>query len=305
MRPLVWLRVVRASFLTASALPVIVGTAVAHLRIRTLASGHFAAALFGAMLLHAGANLLNEHGDHLSGADAANPTRTPFNGGSGVIQEGLLSPHAVAGAALACLAAGGLLGVYLNAVTPGNVVLALGLAGIAIGWAYSERPLQLGYRGYGAGELSVAVAFGPLPVVGACYVQTGVLDAAAAAASVPIALLIALVLTVNGFPDVRPDSSVGKRTLVVSFGARATSAVCHVLFAGVYGATIWLAVAGVLPASSLLALATAPIAWMALSALRKRELLGMRPPGACALTVAAHGAFSVLFALGIFLNRPL
>ncbi len=283
-------------------MPVMAGTAVARLRTGSTDWSTFAAALVGAVLVHAGANLLNEHGDHLSGADASNPAHTLLSGGSGVIQEGLLSPRAVAVGAGACLLGGGLLGVYLNAVTPGNVVLVIGVLGVALGWAYSERPLRLGYRGHGGGEASVAIAFGPLPVLGACYVQLGELNAGAVAASIPIALLIALVLTVNGFPDLGPDRAAGKRTLVVTLGPRLTSGLCHALFAAVYALTISLVAGGLLPAPTLLTLATAPVAWMALSALRRRALSGFSPPGASALTVATHTSYCALLTLGLLLS---
>ena len=54
-----------------------------------------AATLFFALLAHAGANVVNDYYDSLSGCDAANSERQfPFTGGSRMIQNGVLSVRA-------------------------------------------------------------------------------------------------------------------------------------------------------------------------------------------------------------------
>jgi 1,4-dihydroxy-2-naphthoate octaprenyltransferase len=66
------------------------------------------------------------------------------------------------------------------------------------------------------------LGFGPVIVLGAHYVQQQALSAdtpwmplAALLASVPLALLVGLILFINGFQDYQADRAVGKRTLVV------------------------------------------------------------------------------------------
>ena len=86
-KPLIWLGEVRAPFLVASAVPVIVGSAAGFTASGQFHWGFFIAALFGAMLLHAGANVANDYFDHASGNDEANHNLTPFSGGSRVIQQ--------------------------------------------------------------------------------------------------------------------------------------------------------------------------------------------------------------------------
>ena len=64
----------------------------------------------------------------------------------------------------------------------------------------------------------MAVGFGPLMLLGAYVVQTGgALAWEPAVASVPVALLIAVILYVNEIPDRRGDAYAGKRTLPVRF----------------------------------------------------------------------------------------
>jgi 1,4-dihydroxy-2-naphthoate octaprenyltransferase len=172
--------------------------------------------LAGVTFLHAGANTANDYYDHLSGNDAAN-TRfvRPFSGGSRLIQKGLLPPFHVLALSLGCLAAGGLIGLYL-AWRVGGLVLALGAIGGLAGFFYTAPPFKLGYRGWG--ELVIALAFGVLPVAGTYYVQTSTLPPRVLAASVPVALLVTAILFVNQFPDYEADRAVGKRNWVVRLG---------------------------------------------------------------------------------------
>jgi 1,4-dihydroxy-2-naphthoate octaprenyltransferase len=115
------------------------------------------------------------------------------------------------------------------------------------------------YRGLG--EIAVALGFGPVMLLGAYVVQTGTLSWEAAVASVPVAILIALVLYVNEIPDRSGDAAAGKRTLPVRLSAgvvtnaylSAALAAFAVIVAGV--------VVGLLPPFTLLALAALPLAF--------------------------------------------
>ena len=79
---------------------------------------------------------------------------------------------------------------------------------------YTAPPLKFVYRGLG--EIAVAVGFGPLMLLGGYVVQTrGALSWEPFVASLPIALLVALILYVNEIPDRRGDARAGKRTLPV------------------------------------------------------------------------------------------
>jgi 1,4-dihydroxy-2-naphthoate octaprenyltransferase len=305
MKLAVWLRVSRAPFLTAAAVPVVLGVAFAWNRTGLLNWPRFLLTLAGAVLVHAGANLVNEYADHESGADASNPVRTPFSGGSGTLQEGLLPPRAVLAAAVLAFAAGGAIGLYLNAVSEGNLILLLGVFGIALGWTYSARPIQLGYRGRGFGELAVALAFGPLIVLGAYHVQKGTFDASVLALSIPVTILIALVLLVNGFPDHDGDLAAGKRTLVVTLGKRRSMLVYQTLLVTAYAATAVLAFARVIPAACLVVLLTLPIAWKASRTLAAHYESVEDALPANAATIALHGLFGILLTVGLVLDRLL
>ena len=89
------------------------------------------------------------------------------------------------------------------------------------------------YRGLG--EIAVAIGFGPLMLLGAYVVQTGgVVTREPVVASLPIALLVALILYVNEIPDRRGDARAGKRTLPVRFSRDAVITGYRVAAAAAY-----------------------------------------------------------------------
>jgi 1,4-dihydroxy-2-naphthoate polyprenyltransferase len=79
-------------------------------------------------------------------------------------------------------------------------------------------------------------------------------------ASIPVALLVALILYVNEIPDRRGDAFAGKRTLPVRFSQRAVIGGYNVAAAGAYVALAVGVVAGVLPLPVLLMFLTVPLA---------------------------------------------
>jgi 1,4-dihydroxy-2-naphthoate octaprenyltransferase len=218
-----------------------------------------------------------------------------------VIQEGLIAPRAILTASLASLALGGCLGLFLNALTPGNVVLALGLAGVALGYSYSAGPMRLGYRGLG--EAAVGLGFGPLMVAGSYYVQAEGLSGRVVLISLPVAILIALVLLINGFPDRDADLAVGKRTLVVLLGKARAVAVYHALLAAAYVSLALLIGFRALPPISLIVFLSLPLAWRAYLVSREHyDRIGELLP-ANAATIVLHSLIGVLLIVGLALDR--
>ena len=115
------------------------------------------------------------------------------------------------------------------------------------------------YRGLG--EIAVAVGFGPLMLLGAYVVQTrGALAWEPFVASIPIALLVALILYVNEIPDRRGDAHAGKRTLPVRFSRAAIVGGYNAAVVAAYAVVAVGVVAGVLPVPALLMLLTIPLA---------------------------------------------
>lgn len=251
------LRTTRLPFLSATAVPVLLGIAVAA------SHGAFTwwtalLTLLGGSLAHLAINVTNDIFDTLSGADDANTTPTQFSGGSRVAVYDLVTIRGLAVLAASLFGAAAVIGLLLVAVTGSMLLLWIGVAGIVVGVAYTAPPLKLVYRGLG--EISVAIGFGPIMLLGAYVVQAGRLAWEPVLLSLVPGILIALILFVNEIPDRRSDAEAGKRTLPVRFspGAVRTG---YLVAAVVAFALIAVGVAiGLLPWPTLLALAAVPLA---------------------------------------------
>jgi 1,4-dihydroxy-2-naphthoate octaprenyltransferase len=251
------LRTTRLPFLSATAVPVLLGIAVAA------SHGSFTwwtalLTVIGASFAHLAINVTNDVFDTRSGADEANTTPTQFSGGSRVVVYDLVSLRALSLVALGLFAAAGVIGLVLVAVTGSLVVLGIGLAGVALGVAYTAPPLKLVYRGLG--ELAVALGFGPIMLLGAYVVQTGRLSLEPLLLSVVPGILIGLILFVNEIPDRHSDAEAGKRTLPVRFAPDVILTSYLVAALAAFAVILVGVVAGILPWPVLVALAALPIA---------------------------------------------
>jgi 1,4-dihydroxy-2-naphthoate octaprenyltransferase len=252
------LRATRLPFLTATFVPVILGIAIAASR----GSFDLVAAVLtviGAAFVQLGLNVANDVFDATLGADDANVTPTQFSGGSRVIQYGLVSLRRMAAISITCYALAAVIGLILLATHGSPALLVIGILGFVISIGYTAPPLKLVYRGLG--EIAVAVGFGPLMLVGAYVVQTnGALAWEPFVASIPVALLVALILYANEIPDRRGDARAGKLTLPVRLSRRTVVAGYAVAAAAAYLAVVAGVVLGFLPLPALLALLTIPLA---------------------------------------------
>lgn len=212
--PRVWLLATRPATLTAALSPVMVGAAAAWRSSGGAGYrwGAVAAALLGATFIQVGTNLANDVFDFEKGADTAErlgPTR--------VTQAGLLTPGQVRAGMVASFSLATVAGVYLTAVA-GPAVVAIGVASIASGVAYTGGPYPLGYNGLG--DVFVFAFFGLVAVCGTAFVALGSVPPLALALAVPVGALATAVLVVNNVRDHRTDVRAGKRTLVVRLGRR-------------------------------------------------------------------------------------
>ncbi|HET7029917.1 MAG TPA: prenyltransferase [Candidatus Limnocylindrales bacterium] len=252
------LRTTRLPFLSATIVPVVLGIAIAA------RGGSFdlvtaLLTVVGAACVQLGLNVANDVFDSAQGADDANVTPTQFSGGSRVIQYGLVSFRRMAQLAAGFYAAAAVIGLVLLALRPSPALLAIGVLGFIVSIGYTAPPLKLVYRGLG--EIAVAIGFGPLMLLGAYVVQTGgSISWEPVAASLPIALLVALILYVNEIPDRRGDAHAGKRTLPVRLSKAAVIAGYRVAAVAAYAILAIAVVVGVLPIPALLALLTIPLA---------------------------------------------
>lgn len=251
------LRTTRLPFLSATAVPVLLGIAVAA------SHGSFTwwtalLTLIGGSFAHLAINVTNDIFDTLSGADDANTTPTQFSGGSRVAVYDLVSIRGLSWLAIGLFALVGAIGLLLVAITQSLTLLWIGIAGVIVGVAYTAPPLKLVYRGLG--EITVALGFGPIMLLGAYVVQTGQLAPEPFVLSLVPGILIALILYVNEIPDRRSDAEAGKRTLPVRLAPDTVRTGYLVAALAAFAIVVGGVVGGLFPWPALLALAAVPIA---------------------------------------------
>lgn len=241
----------RPAFLSVTFVGCLLGLATAALSGVALDPLKATVTLLFALLAHGGANVVNDYYDAKSGCDAANDERVfPFTGGSRVIQNGVLSLQEAGVFGYALLAIVIPAGLWLTAVS-GPGLIGIGLAGLIIGWAYSAPPFKL--QGRGLGEFGITAAW-LLIVVGSDYVQRHDLSFAPVAAGLGYALLVANVLYINQFPDIKADAQAGKRTIVVRLGVQRARWGYALIALLCYGWVLAMTVLGHLPPVALISL---------------------------------------------------
>ena len=277
-----WLLACRPKTLSLAASPVLAGTALAAADQGVIHAGILTATLMAAMLIQIGTNLHNDAADFERGADDVSTRLGPPR----ATASGWFTGAQVKSAAWLAFSCAFLLGVYL-AYRGGWPIVALGLAALASGWAYTGGPKPLAYTALG--ELFVFLFFGLAAVVGTYYLQTGTADAAAWGVGALLGMPAAAVLAVNNYRDRDNDAKVGKNTLAVRLSRR--------------GGQIEYALLMLVPFAGLLALAwrwpvvLVVLVLLPLSAALVRRFLREAPGPAFNVILAATARFQLLFSL--------
>ncbi|MEW6026013.1 MAG: prenyltransferase [Planctomycetota bacterium] len=209
--------------LVAGLAPYVLGNALGFYHTERFNLRLFSFGLVGMFFVLIGVEAFNEYFDWVGGTDRVfqvNPrpvTRIRFIVG------------------LFAFGLAGLVAIYL-AWAVGLVIIIIASLGFLAALFYLAPPLKLAYRGLG--ELTIALAYGPLMMSGSYYLQTGRLAVEAILVSVVPALLLFMIALLNEVPDYLQDGLVGKRNICVRLGREKTvklygiiSRVFYLLFA--------------------------------------------------------------------------
>ncbi|MCA3747574.1 MAG: 1,4-dihydroxy-2-naphthoate polyprenyltransferase [Rubrobacter sp.] len=288
-----WFRLTRPFSLTASAVPVLLGGALAH-EDGSFSWGPFAAMLLASILIQAATNMFNEFYDERRGLDTAEAV-----GIAGSIVHGRVGARAVLLGALACYTAALFLGLYLVYVG-GWPILVLGCLSALGGYVYSAGPRPIAYTALS--EAAVFLFMGVLIVVISYAVQTASsFPAHVALAALPIGGLVAAILLANNIRDLDSDRRGGRRTLPIVLGRRGGILVYRGLLAEAYLSALALILAGVVPAACLVALLSLPLArplWRGIASSTEPARLD----AVVKRTAGLHLIFGVLYSLGVLLG---
>jgi 1,4-dihydroxy-2-naphthoate octaprenyltransferase len=253
----------RLPFLVVSAGAVFVGTAFAWKNTGQFNLVFFLLTFLGACFLHIACNVANDYFDFKSGNDALNLSgMVPFSGGSRMVLDGFVKPREALKISFLFALFGSAIGLYLNAKSEGNVILFIGLAAIFFVFSYNGFPIRLVNKGLG--EVAIFLAWGPLMVLGAYYVQAQSLSNPwALIVAIPSGILTTLVLLINEFADKEADFKTKRKTWVILFGFKKSLMIYLFLAMSCYAIVLIGVLFGDWPIWSLLALVTLPLPLMA------------------------------------------
>ncbi|MCQ6266368.1 1,4-dihydroxy-2-naphthoate octaprenyltransferase [Fictibacillus sp. WQ 8-8] len=278
--------------LTASIIPVLFGTILA-MKWTEINWGIFLLTLAGAIFMQCGTNLVNDYFDYKKGADQPG-SLSP----SGVIDRKEMTPVQVHITGLIFFALGSIIGLILASLT-GSFILYIGIPSLLIGYFYTATRYALAYNGFG--EFASGTTLGVLAVIGSYYVQTLTVHWETVLISLPNAFLIMAILHANNLRDIDTDKLINKITIAGLIGKKGARIEYYILMLGTYIILLLLVIASLLPAWSLIAIVSLPIALKAVGiAARTWEPKELNK--ALGLTAMLHLGFGLLLCIGTFIG---
>lgn len=207
----VWWHLTRPHTLTASFVPVFLGTAIA-----AAVSKHdinfllFFAMLIASMLIQAATNMFNEYYDYKLGLDNENSVGI----GGTIVRHGV-APKTIMIIALSFYAIALLLGIYICASSSWSLAL-VGLVCMLVGYLYTGGPYPIAYSPFG--ELVSGAVMGMGIVLIAFFIQTGTITLDAVLLSIPSMILVGAIMLSNNIRDIVGDTEGGRKTLAILVG---------------------------------------------------------------------------------------
>lgn len=205
-----WWRLLRPHTLTASFVPVIIGSVYALGFTEHFRFSLFLAMLIASMAIQAGTNLFNEYYDYKRGIDTAESV-----GIAGAIVHDGASPSFVLNCALACYILAALLGIYICAHSSWLLIL-IGAFCMLVGYLYTGGPYPISASPFG--EVFAGGFLGTGVICISFFLQTHTVTWQCVLISVPTLILIGLILTSNNLRDRVGDEQNGRKTLVILLG---------------------------------------------------------------------------------------
>lgn len=259
----IWFQAVRAFSFTASAVPVLLGAALAAFYPGKVMWILLPVVFVAGLLFHAATNLVSDYYDYKKEVD-----KDYTFGSSGVITAGLLPPKKVlyGGLILFCIAC--ILGLILIAVR-GLPILYIGLAGLVGGYFYTGQPL--GYKYVGLGDFLVFILMGPLMVIGSYFSLTGSYHTHVFLVSIPVGFLVAAILQANNVRDIKHDTEAGIKTLENIVGEKGAKFAYYFSVSAAYLSVAIMVITKILPVWSLAVIVTFPLALKVIKKLAKSQ----------------------------------
>ncbi|CAL27562.1 1,4-dihydroxy-2-naphthoate polyprenyltransferase [Staphylococcus carnosus] len=291
----------RPHTLTASVVPVLVGTATAKLFLLGsedhLKLSLFLAMLLACLLIQAATNMFNEYYDFKKGLD----DHTSVGIGGAIVRNGM-SPKLVINLAIAFYVIAGLLGLFI-ASQSSFLLIPVGIVCMAVGYLYTGGPFPISWTPFG--ELFAGVFMGLIIILISFFIQTDNIQGYAVWISVPIIITIGLINMANNIRDRVKDKQSGRKTLPILLGKNNSIRFMAVMYIVAY---VWVVyTAFFVPGGSifyLLALLSFPFPVKAIRRFKKNDTPAEMMP-AMAATGKTNTVFGLLYALGIYISALL
>ena len=290
----VWWHLTRPHTLTASFVPVFLGTAIAlAVDHETIHFGLFFAMLVASMLIQAATNMFNEYYDFKRGLDNENSVGI----GGTIVRHGV-SPKTIMTIALSFYAIAMLLGFYICAMSSWWLV-AVGLVCMLIGFLYTGGPYPIAYSPFG--EIVSGAVMGMGIVLIAFFIQTGEVTLDAVLISVPSMILVGAIMLSNNIRDIVGDTEGGRKTMAILVGRDKAITILAAFFIISYIWIVSLIVLGHLTPWALLILLSVKKPIEAVKLFRAKEKpLEVMP--AMKFTAQTNTIFGFLLAIGLLVS---
>ncbi|ASK62889.1 1,4-dihydroxy-2-naphthoate octaprenyltransferase [Virgibacillus phasianinus] len=289
----IWWRLLRPHTLTASFIPVFVGTMFA------LNEGSFHILLFLAMmiasiLIQSATNMFNEYFDFTRGLD----NEESVGIGGTIVRDGI-APKTVLRLALTFFGIAALLGVYI-CLESTFWIAVIGLICMLFGYLYTGGPYPIAYTPLG--EIFSGFFMGTVIIGISYYIQTAHITLEIIWISIPIAIFIGCIMLSNNIRDLDGDKLNGRKTVAILLGRKNAVTLLGILFIISYALTLYYIVVDLLPLWSLVVFFSGKIAVEVIQKFKgKTKPIEMMP--AMVLTGKTNTIYGLLMGVSLLLNK--
>ncbi|WP_430784625.1 1,4-dihydroxy-2-naphthoate polyprenyltransferase [Virgibacillus flavescens] len=289
----IWWRLLRPHTLTASFIPVFVGTMLA-LNDKSFHFLVFLAMLIASILIQSATNIFNEYFDFKRGLDNENSVGI----GGTIVRDGI-APKTVLRLGFIFFVVAGLLGIYI-CTTSSWWIAVIGLICMLFGYLYTAGPFPIAYTPFG--ELFAGFFMGTVIIGISYYIQTMQVTASVIWISIPIAIFIGCILLANNIRDLDGDKLNGRKTIAILLGHKNAIIFLASLFIAAYGFTLYFIITGILPAWSIITFLSIKIAVDVVKKFKgKSTPIEMMP--AMVLTGKTNTIYGLLLGISLLINK--
>ncbi len=288
----VWWRMLRPHTLTASFVPVFVGSMLA-LERSSINVGLFFSMLLASILIQSATNMFNEYFDYKRGLD----NEASVGIGGTIVRDGI-RPKTVLYLGFFFFGMAVLLGIYICLMSSWWIAL-VGSACMLIGYLYTGGPYPIAYTPFG--EIFAGFIMGTVIIGISFFIQTGKIHWDVVFLSIPTALFISCLLLANNIRDLKGDKENGRHTIAILLGRQKAIYLEAGTLVFIYLLTFYFIIVGMLPLWSFLTFLSAFKAFDAIKKFKGKETSSEMLPAMVA-TGKANTIYGFLLGFSLLLQ---